>query len=123
MQAIVLLAHGARDPEWATPILAIRDYLRNCSEATVETAFLEFIAPSLPEVIDQLAAMGCRELLVLPLFMAPSGHIKRDLPKLLSATRIRHPELLLRIAAPIGVAPEVVAAISEFALRALHEPS
>lgn len=119
MKATILFAHGARNPEWAQPILAIRDaMLARESGARVEAAFLEFIAPLLPDAIDALADAGCDDIVIVPIFMAQTGHTKRDLPALLDTARARHPGLQLRVAMPIGEAPSVVAAIAEYALRA-----
>lgn len=119
MSAIVLFAHGARDPEWARPVQAIRSRMLELEPGLrVDTAYLEFMSPTLPETIDKLAATGTRDILIVPLFMAQSGHTKRDLPALLNAARLRHPSLTLRIATPIGEAPEVVLAIARYACAA-----
>lgn len=119
MSAIVLFAHGARDPEWARPVQAIRSRMLELEPGLrVDTAYLEFMSPTLPETIDKLAATGTRDILIVPLFMAQSGHTKRDLPALLDAARSRHPSLTLRIATPIGEAPEVVLAIARYACAA-----
>lgn len=119
MKARILFAHGARNPDWAQPVLAIRQaMLMHRPEARVEVAFLEFIAPQLPETIDALVADGFLGVVVVPIFMAQSGHTKRDLPALLDAARARHPELVIEVATPIGEAPSVVAAIAGYALDA-----
>ncbi|TRZ66877.1 MAG: cobalamin biosynthesis protein CbiX [Rhodocyclaceae bacterium] len=117
MKAKILLAHGARNPDWARPILGIREaMLARRPEARVEVAFLEFIAPQLPETIDTLVADGCLELVIVPIFMAQSGHTKRDLPALLDAARARHEGLVIEVLTPIGEAASVVAAIAGYAL-------
>jgi len=119
MKATILFAHGARNPEWAQPILAIRDTMLALQPtARVEAAFLEFIAPLLPDAIDALASAGYDDIVIVPIFMAQTGHTKRDLPALLEAARTRHPGLQLRVATPIGEAPSVVAAIAGYALDA-----
>lgn len=116
---IILFAHGARDPAWAAPIEAIRDaLLAEDRLARVETAYLEFLSPDLPEAIDRLAARHVARIVVVPVFMAHSGHTKRDLPALLDAARARHPGLEIRVAAPIGEATEIVRAIARYALAA-----
>ncbi len=118
MKAIILFAHGARDPDWAKPILAIRTaMLARQPQARVEAAFLEFIAPQLPETIDRLVASGHRDITIVPMFMAQTGHTKRDLPALLDAARMRHSGLTIHLATPIGEAAGVVAAIADYALR------
>lgn len=117
--ALVLFAHGARNPDWAQPLQAIRDEMRRREPAAlVELAFLEFLAPTLPEAIDRLVAQGAGAITVVPMFMARSGHTKRDLPALLEDARARHPGLVLGVALPIGEAREVVAAIAAYALGA-----
>ena len=116
--ATILFAHGARNPEWRKPLEAIRDaVLARRPGARVEIAFLEFLEPTLPEAVDRIAAEGYRELAIVPIFMAQSGHTKRDLPALLAAARERHPRLDIRLAIPIGEASEVVSAIAAYALQ------
>lgn len=119
MKGMLLFAHGARNPEWARPIQAIRDAMRaRRPEARIECAFLEFIEPLLADAIDQLVAEGCDEIVIVPVFMASTGHTQRELPLLLDAARARHARLRLRVAAPIGESSAVIAAIAQYALEA-----
>ena len=119
MKGVVLFAHGARNPEWARPIEAIAAAMRGRQPQTpVKAAYLEFIAPSLPEAIAELAAAGCEEIAIVPMFMANSGHTQRDLPALLEVAVRERPWLALRLAAPIGEAEAVVEAIASYALGA-----
>ena len=115
--ATILFAHGARNPEWRKPLEAIRDSMTAVEPGhRVEVAYLEFLTPSLSDAIDLLAGEGFREIVIVPIFMAQSGHTKRDLPALLAAAWSRHPQIDLRLAIPIGEAPEVVQAIARYAL-------
>ncbi|MGB0129266.1 MAG: CbiX/SirB N-terminal domain-containing protein [Rhodocyclaceae bacterium] len=117
--ATILFAHGARNPDWRKPLEAIRDAMLSARpDARVELAFLEFLPLSLPEAIDLLAVEGRCDLTIVPVFMAQSGHTKRDLPALLAAATQRHPEVRIRLTAPIGEAPAVVKAIAAYALGA-----
>jgi sirohydrochlorin cobaltochelatase len=116
-EATILFAHGARNPEWRKPLEAIREAMRvQQPEARVDLAFLEFLPPTLPEAIDSVAAAGHTRLTIVPIFMAQSGHTKRDLPALLAAAWARHPQLDIHLAIPIGEAPDVVQAIAAYAL-------
>jgi hypothetical protein len=59
--AVVLFAHGARDPAWANPFHALRDaLLRAQPERRVEIAFLELMSPSLPDLVAELCWAGPR---------------------------------------------------------------
>jgi sirohydrochlorin cobaltochelatase len=115
---IVLLAHGARDPEWAGPLRAIASHIREGSPGLrVELAFLEFMAPALGDAVDAMTADGCDRITLVPLFLAQGGHLKKDLPVLLADIRARHPGVDIRVTPAIGDAPELVFAIGQWALR------
>ncbi|MDD3352503.1 CbiX/SirB N-terminal domain-containing protein [Zoogloea sp.] len=115
-EAIVLFAHGARDPEWAKPARRVTEELaRLCPEAWVTLAFLEFMSPSLEEAVDAAAASGVESLRVVPLFLAQGGHLKRDLPVLLEAARSRHPACRIELVTAVGEDEGVVRAMARCA--------
>lgn len=113
--ALVLFAHGARDPEWAAPILAIQRRVRERRpELAVEVAFLEIMRPPLEDVVGDLARRGHHRVTIAPLFIAQGGHLRRDLPQLVAALRTRHPEVELALLPAIGEVEPVLAAISSW---------
>ncbi|MBX3664295.1 MAG: CbiX/SirB N-terminal domain-containing protein [Burkholderiales bacterium] len=120
--ALVLFAHGARDPEWTEPFRDIaRQVAQRRPDLAVTLAFLELQQPSLPDAIAALAAQGLREIRVAPLFMAQGGHLKNDLPKLLDDIRGRHSGLRLALLPAIGDAPELREAIAAWLARSSPE--
>jgi len=114
--AIVLFAHGARDPAWAEPFRRIATRLRASSGARVELAFLELMPPTLGEAIDGLAGEGIRTITLVPLFLAQGGHLRQDLPRLLDGIRSRRPELQIDVTEAIGDSRELTDAIADWAL-------
>lgn len=117
--ALILFAHGSRDPEWAAPFHAIREAIRAAApDARVELAFLEIMQPSLSEAIEALRGEGVREIVVVPAFMAQGGHLKRDLPELIRREQVRYKDCVIRQAKAIGEAPAVIGAIARYALDA-----
>ena len=117
-QAIILFAHGARDPEWAAPFGLIQQQLQAARpDVLVLVAFQEFMAPSLDAAVAQSAAQGAQRIVLVPLFMAQGGHLKRDLPLLVEQVRRRHPQLELQVLPAIGDAPEILQAIADWVLR------
>jgi len=101
--ALVLFAHGARDPEWAAPFRAIANRVAATrKDLSVKLAFLEFQAPALADAIGELVAEGHSAIHVAPLFMAQGGHLKHDVPKLLDAIRGAHPALTVELLPAIG---------------------
>ena len=117
MRAVLLFAHGARDPAWALPFQAIRDAVRAAApDLRVELAFLELMQPALPATAAALIADGVSELTVVPLFMAQGGHLKKDLPVLLDDLRAAHPGLTVHLTSAIGDVPELTQAIARWVI-------
>ena len=111
--AIILFAHGARDPEWARPVEALRGHLVQRQPGTVvRTAFLEFMHPTLEAAIDEIVSSGTRHISIVPVFLAQGGHLKRDLPDMLERARTRHPEVILHLTGTVGEQDEVIAAMA-----------
>ena len=117
MHGIVLFAHGARDPEWARPFEGIRDRIRaRRPEFPVELAFLDFMSPRLDEAVECLVRRGVTAITIFPLFMAPGGHIRNDLPRIAEELRKAHPGIPIAVRTAIGEAPELLDAIAGWIL-------
>ena len=117
--AIILFAHGARDPEWAQPFKKIQHAIKaRRPGATVELAFLEIMEPALAEAVAGLVQAGHRQITVAPLFMAQGGHLKHDLPKLLDAIRGEHPGAEITLLPAIGDVDAILDAISDWLVSA-----
>lgn len=116
--ALILFAHGARDPEWAEPLRCVRERIQRAAVMPVELAFLEFMLPDLPTCSETLIASGARRIVVLPMFIARGGHLKRELPAMLQTLRQRHTEIEFLLQDAIGEQDEVIEAMARAALRA-----
>lgn len=115
--ALILFGHGARDSRWAEPLQRVLAEVKAREPVrTVQMAFLEFMSPTLEECVAGLRQQGCQQLRVVPMFMAQSGHLTRDLPAQVEALRQRFPELQISVSGAVGESPEVVAAMASFAL-------
>lgn len=119
MKAILLYGHGARNPEWAEPFQRIRAAIKaRDPKALVEPGFLELMRPSFDEGVDCLVDQGATQIVVVPIFMAAGSHVKKDLPQLAANAMDRHPGLVIELAAPVGEAETVLAAMADYALKA-----
>lgn len=117
--AIILFAHGAREPEWAHPFEQVRNRLRS-EGMRVELAYLEIMTPSLEEAVRELTAEGLKAVTIVPLFLAQGGHLKRHLPEIVAGLRRRHASTEFRVTPALGEAPEIVAAITEWVQRTVR---
>ncbi|MFJ5867197.1 sirohydrochlorin chelatase [Streptomyces parvus] len=103
---LLVIAHGSRDPRHAATVHALTERVRaERPGLRVETAFLEFNAPSVPRVLERLAAQGADEVVALPLLLTRAFHAKTDIPSVLCEARARLPRLRIRQADVLGPSP------------------
>jgi sirohydrochlorin cobaltochelatase len=118
-RAIVLFAHGARDPRWAEPFEAVAARVRDAlPDGLVGLAFLELMTPTLAEAVERLAGAGATTIDIVPLFLGTGGHLRSDLPRLVETVRAAHPGLALRLHAAIGEHAAVIEAMARAAVSA-----
>ena len=116
--AILLFAHGARDPEWASPMRRVQAAIQaRAPGETVELAFLEFMSPNLPDCATRLIAEGAEKIVILPMFIAQGGHLKREVPEMLEKLRSTWPQVEFSLDRAIGEEEAVVQVMAETALR------
>lgn len=116
--ALVLFAHGARDPDWARPIERVRDTVRaQAPGVRVAVAYLEFMSPDLATTLAELVGEGVNQITVVPVFIAQGGHLKKELPLMLEEARARHAGVEFTLAPPVGESPSVVEAMATQARR------
>ncbi|MDB5804591.1 MAG: cobalamin biosynthesis protein CbiX [Betaproteobacteria bacterium] len=122
-QAIILFAHGARDPEWAQPFERLRAALAASNPSVmVELAYLELMQPDLAAAAAALAARGATAISVAPVFMAQGGHLKRDLPQRVDEVRATHPQIRFSLQPAVGEAHAVIDAMAtHIAAQALKQ--
>ena len=122
-QALVLFAHGARAAAWAAPFERLRELTQARLPGTgVHLAFLELMAPRLPELVqsllDGLPAGAMLDVTVVPVFLGQGGHVLRDLPLLVEELRRQHPRLRLKVVEAVGENASVLAAIADYCVAA-----
>ena len=117
-RAIVLFAHGSRDPQWCRPIEAVAARMRQRDKTVrVACAYLELMAPDLPTAVRGLVASGARRVRVVPMFLGVGRHAREDLPVLLDALGKEHPQTRFELQPAIGEDQRVVDLMAEIALQ------
>lgn len=121
-QALVLFAHGARDPRWAVPFERLVERARTKrADINVSLAFLELMEPRLPEVVTQLVQEGHKKISVVPVFLGQGGHVLRDLPPLLDELRVTFPDIQIHLSHAVGEDESVQESIADYCLRTIAE--
>jgi len=111
--ALILFAHGARDPQWRGPLDALHARMRSALPGSeISVAFLEFMQPDLGQAIDAAVARGARRIEVAPVFWAAGGHLRNDVPILLDGARACHPGVEITSWPTLGDSDEVLDAVA-----------
>ena len=117
--AVVLLAHGARDPRWGEPFLRVAEQVRaDAPDLTVELAYLEHLAPSLDEAMRGLAKSGARTIRVVPLFFGRGGHLREDVPRLVATIAAELTDVAIEVTLPAGDDNAVQRCLASYCVRA-----
>lgn len=114
--AIVLFAHGSRDPKWREPFDAMLHAAQRIHDGPVMLAFLEAMHPTFDEAVDALVAHDMQRIRLVPLFLAAGSHIREDLPQLVARACARYPDLCIDILPVLGDDRHMQTAIVNYAL-------
>ncbi len=106
--SIILLAHGSRRevandvlPQLASMIKEEKSF------GKVDSAFLQFSAPSLETALEEHIKEGIKNITVVPVFLFNGIHLKEDIPGILEKEKERHPEVSFYMAEPLGADPRI----------------
>jgi len=116
-QAIVLLAHGSRDPRWAEPFQRVLAGIELAApKLSAQLAFLEFMAPDLSASIRSLVDAGATQIRIVPLFFGQGGHLRTDVPAMVRDIAASLPGVDLELVRAAGDDEGVVEALVRFCL-------
>lgn len=116
-RALILFAHGSRDPLWHRPIEAVAAQIQQLSPGLpVRCAYLELSTPDLPQTAADLIRAGIRNLTILPMFLGVGRHAREDLPRLVAELRSAHPDVDITLKPAVGEMPALIELMARLAL-------
>ncbi len=88
--AVVVITHGAPMPEWNKPVFDLEKTMQSYLETKgikgidyVRFCMMEFVQPSIADVVRDCEKIGIDTIFAIPLFIAPSSHSDEDIPNIL----------------------------------------
>ncbi len=109
-RALLLVAHGARDPRAQAEAAELAAAVEAAHpDGPVSLAFIELARPDVPEGLRKLVEAGAARIVVVPLLFLAASHVKRDLPAHLARARTDYPGRSFRLAPPLGLHAQLVA--------------
>ncbi|WP_328482011.1 sirohydrochlorin chelatase [Streptomyces sp. NBC_00377] len=102
--ALVVVAHGSRDPRALSTVRTLLDRVREQRPGlSVHLGHIELNEPLLTDTLAGLDADGTADAVLVPLLLARGYHVKRDIPEMAAKARVH-----TRVAAPLGPHPLLV---------------
>lgn len=118
MTALLLVAHGSRDPRAAASTRAlVRAVARAQPDTHVRAAYLDHTAPTVSSALGALSATGHAEAVVVPLLLTEAYHGRVDIPSVLAEIRASGLPLTVRRSPVLGPGSAGVDAALVRALR------
>jgi len=112
--AILIVDHGSRRRESNAQLEALAERVRvRDPERFVTIAHMDLAEPSIAAGLAACAEAGVSEIVVHPYFLGPGHHTQRDIPHLVDEARRQHPEIVVRISAPLGLDDRIVDIVLE----------
>jgi sirohydrochlorin cobaltochelatase len=110
MKAVLFVGHGSRDFEGNEQV---RELIKNIRPQMdpgllIETCFLEFELPTVPQGLDTCVAKGATHVVVIPIMLLPAGHSKIHIPAALDEARQTYPQVTFTYGKPIGVHDQTI---------------
>jgi sirohydrochlorin cobaltochelatase len=119
--AIVLFAHGSRDPLWHLPIQAVANQIKqNNPQAQVACAYLELSSPDLDTACKKLIENGVNTISIIPLFFGVGRHAREDLPLLVKTLRDNYPTIHFVLQPAVGENPRLIQFLAILAEESLQ---
>ncbi|GKQ36343.1 sirohydrochlorin chelatase [Streptomyces sp. A012304] len=105
--ALVVVAHGSRDPRALSTVSALLDRVRALRPGLpVHLGHIELNEPLLTDTLAALDAAGTADAVLVPLLLSRGYHVKRDIPEMAAEVGVR-----THLAAPLGPHPLLVEAL------------
>jgi sirohydrochlorin cobaltochelatase len=102
-RAVVLFAHGSRDPLWHKPMEAVAEHLAlGEPDLSVRCAYLELSQPDLATACLELVEANIESIAVIPMFLGVGRHAREDLPLLVAQLRVQHPQVAFELKPAVG---------------------
>ena len=103
--ALLLIAHGSRQPEANADLHHFADILRQRGHAIVVASFLELAEPGIENGGVRCVELGASRVVLLPYFLSAGVHVRRDLTEARAILSARFPHVEFRLAEPLGRHP------------------
>jgi sirohydrochlorin ferrochelatase len=118
-RALLLIAHGSRQPEANADLHFFAEELRRRGAYDfVLASYLELAEPSIEQACESCVEQGVERVVLLPFFLSSGVHVQRDLAAARDRLATQFPHVDFRLAEPLGRHPLLLTVVEERARSA-----
>jgi len=118
--ALIVIDHGSRLEEANAMLEVVADRLKKrANYAIVEYAHMELAEPDLKTAFTRCVERGARNVVIVPYFLSPGNHARNDIPAQATEAAADHPDVVWRVAAPLGLDDRLLDVVEHRAGEAL----
>src|SRR5258708_23288282 len=103
--ALLLIAHGRRQPEANADLHHLAEALRQRGYANVVASFLELAEPDIDAGGARCVEGGATTVVLVPYFLSAGIHVRRDLAAARARLEARFAQVAFHLAEPLGRHP------------------
>lgn len=109
MKAVLFVGHGSRLEAGNQEVSKFVENMIPTMDQSliVETCFLEFATPTIPQGIDQCVKRGATEVAVIPIILLQAGHSKIHIPAAIDEAKVKYPHVQFKYGRPLGVHEQI----------------
>jgi sirohydrochlorin ferrochelatase len=112
--AVIILGHGSRSTDADTAIrTVVEGVMKAGAFAVVEHAFLQYVPPSLQDVLARCVGRNVDRIVIVPFFLQAGAHVTRDIPELTEKARKQYPGVDITVTGYVGAHPMMAKIVEE----------
>ncbi len=116
MKALILIAHGSKKEKSNEEFRELVDEIKNLNSnkyEKIETAFLEFVTPSIEDIVKDLVIQNIKTITFYPYFLNSGKHVSIDIPNIVNTLKIKYPNIEFNVLEHFGLSNKIASIISE----------
>lgn len=107
-QGLLIIDHGSRRPDANQVVRQVARMVREKScFLIVQHAHMELAEPTIQQGFETCVAAGVDAIVVQPYFLGPGRHSTADIPRMVKEIAQKHPQVSVRLSAPLGPHPKM----------------
>lgn len=117
MKALVVIAHGSRNPLANEELQQMIQHLslqpENRHFDCFKAGYLELASPSINDCLDELIAKNVTEFVIFPYFLNSGAHVLKDIPKAVTHYQTTYPDHQFTLLTHFGAAPGILDLVAQ----------